>query len=220
MEVFGRICNSEIALWSGVFSKANLGNTPAYRTVLTKKEPTRRPLFLVRVESLVYTVGVIGPSHFAGAVGMRSRASRRRLSDNDIRYSASDRRWFPAHPAQHVHRRRNHGKGRIPSALASAHGRNGKRGVETSSAGRAGAHRPSEAVHPTRSSDVLPRIARERVPTVPHVAKTRLLRRRYANICETVQLGFFAEMEPIRPHSGSNPRLLCLTNFKISRSDK
>src|ERR1700687_2957566 len=41
------------------------------------------------------------------------------------------------------------------------------------SAGRAGAHRPSEALHPTRSSDVLPRIARERVPTVPHVAKTR-----------------------------------------------
>src|SRR5580704_12817327 len=53
--------------------------------------------------------------------------------------------------------------------------------LETSSAGRAGAHRPSEALHPTRSSDVLPRIARERVPTVPHVAKTRLLRRRYAD---------------------------------------
>ena len=48
-----------------------------------------------------------------------------------------------------------------------------KRRVETSSAGRAGAHRPSEALHPTRSSDVLPRIARERVPTVPHVAETR-----------------------------------------------
>jgi hypothetical protein len=31
----------------------------------------------------------------------------------------------------------------------------------------------SEALHPTRSSDVLPRIARERVPTVPHIAKTR-----------------------------------------------
>ena len=46
-----------------------------------------------------------------------------------------------------------------------------KRRVETYSAGRAGAHRPSEALHPTRSSDVLPRIARERVPTVPHVAK-------------------------------------------------
>ena len=104
---------------------------------------------------------------------MRSRASRRRLSDHDIRCSASDRRWFPARPAQHVHRRRNHGKGRIQSALASAHGRNGKRRVETCNAGRAGAHRPSEALHPTRSSDVLPRIARERVPTVPHVAKTR-----------------------------------------------
>jgi hypothetical protein len=111
------------------------------------------------------TVGVIGPRHFAGAVGMRSRASRRRLSDNDLRCNASDRRWFPARPGQHVHRRRNNGKGRIPSALASAHGRNGKRPVETSSAGRAGAHRPSEALHPTRSSDVLPRIARELVPT-------------------------------------------------------
>ena len=47
------------------------------------------------------------------------------------------------------------------------------------SAGRAGAHRPSEALHPTRSSDALLRIARERVPTVPHVAKThRNVRRR------------------------------------------
>src|SRR5271166_3942340 len=109
---------------------------------------------------------------------MRSRASRRRLSDNDIRCSASDRRWFPARPAQHVHRRHNNGKGRIQSALASAHGRNGKRRVETSSAGRAGAHRRSEALHPTRSSDVLTRIARERVPTVPHVAKTRRSRSR------------------------------------------
>ena len=38
-------------------------------------------------------------------------------------------------------------------------------------AGRAGAHRPSEALHPTRSSDVLTRIARERVPTAPQVRK-------------------------------------------------
>ena len=157
-------------------------------------------------------------------VGMRSRASRRRLSDNDIRCSASDRRWFPARPAQHVHRRRNNGRGRIQSALASAHGRNGKRRVETYSAGRAGAHRPSEALHPTRSSDVLPRIARERVPTVAHLAKTRrngprriaptahFERNDVTMICETVHQGFFAEMESIRPHSGSNPRVLCLTN--------
>ena len=106
-------------------------------------------------------------------VGTRSRANRRRLSDNDMRCGASDRRWVPARPAQHVHRRRNNGKGRIQSALASAHGGNGERRVETCNAGRAGAHRPSEALHPTRSSDMLPRIARERVPTVPHVAKTR-----------------------------------------------
>ena len=98
-------------------------------------------------------------------VGTRSRASRRRLSDRDIRCSVSDRRWFPARPAEHVHTRRNNGKDRIQSVLASARGRNVKRRVETCNAGRAGAHRPSEALHPTRSSDVLPRIARERVPT-------------------------------------------------------
>ena len=54
------------------------------------------------------------------AARTRSSARRRRLSDNYIRCSASDRRWFPARPAQHVHRRRNYGKGRIQSALASA----------------------------------------------------------------------------------------------------
>ena len=141
---------------------------------------------------------------------MRSRASRRRLSDHDIRCSASDRRWFPARPAQHVHRRRNNGRGpntkrqmagrdvqrrtrRSASTIQSAArdtavGRltaaprgsaslprhrcgNASRHAAPCSAGRAGAHRPSEALHPTRSSDVLPRIARERVPTVPHLAK-------------------------------------------------
>src|SRR5271166_1253892 len=47
------------------------------------------------------------------------------------------------------------------------------RRVETCNAGRAVAHRASESLHPTRSSDMLPRIARERFLTVPHVAKTR-----------------------------------------------
>ena len=107
-------------------------------------------------------------------VGTRSRGSRRRLSDNDIRCSASERRWFPARPAQHVHRRRNNGKGQIQSAFASAHGRNGERRGETCNAcnaGRARAYRPSEALHSKRSSDVLPRIARERVPTLPTLRK-------------------------------------------------
>ena len=71
-------------------------------------------------------------------VGTRSRAIRRRLSDHDIRCSACDREWFPARPAQHVHRRRNNGKGRI---------QNDKWRVETCNAGRAGAHRPSKALH-------------------------------------------------------------------------
>jgi hypothetical protein len=75
-----------------------------------------------------------------GTVGTRSRAIPGSTSDDRVGCSASDRRWFPARPAQHVHRRRNNGKGRIQSTLASAHGRNGKRRVETYSAGRAGAH--------------------------------------------------------------------------------
>ena len=41
--------------------------TPLLSKKRSKKERTRRPLFLVRVASLVCTVGVIGPSHFAGA---------------------------------------------------------------------------------------------------------------------------------------------------------
>src|SRR5271165_360612 len=71
-------------------------------------------------------------------------------------------------------------------------------------AGRAGVHRPSEALHPTRSSDVLSRIARERVPTCHALRKTR------RNV--PLHQGFFAEMQSIHPHSGSNPRVLCLTN--------
>src|SRR5271165_2734118 len=52
---------------------------------------------------------------------------------------------------------------------------------QTCNAGRAGAYRPSEALQPTRSSDVLPRIAREHVPTALHVAKThRNMQRRIA----------------------------------------
>ncbi len=102
-------------------------------------------------------------------VGTRSRAIRRRLSDNDIRCSASDRRWFPARPAQHVHGRRNNGKGQIhrhSRARMAETAKDGARHATPCNAGRAGAYRPSEALHPIRSSDVLPRIARERVPTM------------------------------------------------------
>jgi hypothetical protein len=134
---------------------------------------------------------------------MRSRASRRRLSDKDIRCSASDRRWFPARPAQHVHKRRNNGKGRIPSALASAHGRNGKRRVETCNAGRAGAHRPSEALHLTRSSDVLPRIARERVPTI--AKRRRGAHRRITREFVAERVPTIASRDPTRRRAGSHP---------------
>src|SRR5271165_3507718 len=99
-----------------------------------------------------------------------------------------------------------------------------QRRVETCNAGRAGAHRPSEALHPTRSSGELPRIARERVPTAPHVAKTRgnvprrIARERVPTSRNGIGQsnrptpGFFAEMQSIRPRSGSNPRVICLTN--------
>ena len=119
-------CSTLLYLWTG--SSSPVASHPAFR---------RRSFLRLRTASVLSdgdfhpTVGAHSQAH----VGMRSRASRRRLSDNDIRCSASDRRWFPARPAQHVHRGRNNGKGRIPSALASAHGRNGKRRVETCNGG-------------------------------------------------------------------------------------
>ena len=157
-------------------------------------------------------------------IGMRSRASRRRLSDNDIGCSASDRRWFPARPAQHVHRRRNNGRGRIPSALASAHGRNGKKPLSRHTAPDAperidhrrrctrDAHRTccrgSRGARPYRGTPC------ENASNGPRrIAPTAHFERNDVTmICETVHQGFFAEMESKRPHSGSNPRVLCLTN--------
>src|SRR5271157_4130732 len=52
------------------------------------------------------------------------------------------------------------------------------------------------------SLDVRRRIARERVPTS----------RNGVSQSNRQTQGFFAEMQSIRPRSGSNPRLLCLTN--------
>ena len=51
-----------------------------------------------RIDGFVRNLGVFwaNASHSPALVGMRSRARRRRLSDSDIRCSASDRRWFPA----------------------------------------------------------------------------------------------------------------------------
>ena len=85
--------------------------------------------------------------------------------------------------------------------------KDGSRHATPCNAGRAGAHRPSEALHPTRSSDVLPRIARERVPT----------RSQRHRLIKSANLSCTRASSPIcsrsRPHSGSNPRVLCLTNF-------
>ena len=103
--------------------------------MLTRENHVRRPPMHVNISKPCKSLP-------AAMVGTRSRGSRRRLSDKDLRCSASDRRWFPARPARQVHRRRNSGKGQIPSALASAHGRNGEKRGETCNAGRAGAYDP------------------------------------------------------------------------------
>ena len=164
---------------------------------------------------------------------MRSRASRRRLSDNDIRCSASDRRWFPARPAQHVDRRCNHGK-------AEYHRHSRARMAETAkdASRRATPDAPERIDHRrrrtrhdhrtccrgSRGSASLPchtlrkRVSRDADTPICRPADTLPLptahfeRNDVTIICETVHHGFFAEMESIPPHSGSNPRLLCLTN--------
>ena len=101
---------------------------------------------------------------------MRSRASRRRLSDNDIRCSASDRRWFPARPAQQVDRRRNNGKGRIPSTLASAHGRNGKRRVETCNALQRRTRRSASTIGSAAPDTIIGRATADRAGARPYRA--------------------------------------------------
>ena len=109
-------------------------------------------------------------------VGTRSRGSRRRLSDHDIRCSASDRRWFPARPAQHVHRRRNNAKGPIQSALASAHGRNGERRGETCNALQRRTRRSVSTLGGAAPDTIIGRAAADHAGARPyraHVAKTR-----------------------------------------------
>ena len=71
-------------------------------------------------------------------------------------------------------------------------------------------------------------IARERVPTVPLVAKTRRnVPRRIAStahfernnvtmICETVHSGSFAEMQSIGPRSGCNPTWVFRSIYDIN----
>ena len=114
----------------------------------------------------------------------RSRASRRKLSDNSIRCSAFDRGWFPAHPAQHVHRRRNNRQGRIPS-----HSRARVAETAKDASRHATPDAPERIDHRRRCTrndhrTVLVRIARERVPTAPHIAKTRRnTHRRIARPC-------------------------------------
>ncbi len=62
-----------------------------------------------------------------------------------------------------------------PRGSASLPAPHVRKRTETCNAGRAGVHLPSKALHRTRPSDVLRRIARERVPTVQrHPRRCRL----------------------------------------------
>src|SRR5271166_5496767 len=103
-----------------------------------------------------------------------------------------------------------------------------QRRVETCNAGRAGAHRPSEALHPTRSSDMLPRIARERVPTVPHVAKTRRdVPRRIArervptvpHVAKNASKCATPDRAGARPYQSQRHRLIKSANPRLLRRD-
>ena len=115
--------------------------------VLTKKADTKT-FVSVRVEPLVYTVGLDRATSPAPG-----RAPVRAAVDCPITPSGA------APPIVDGFRRVRRGTFtagaimEIQSALASARGRNGERPVDTCKPGRAGAHRPSEALHPTRSTD-------------------------------------------------------------------
>ena len=99
-----------------------------------------------------------------GTVGTRSRAIRGSTSDDRVGCSASDGRCAPARPALHVSTRL---LTFLPRALASTDCIRSfplLRLLLTCSAGRAGNHRRSDALHRMSLSDNLRRLARERVP--------------------------------------------------------
>ena len=131
-------------------------------------------------------------------VGTLSRASLRRLSDNDIRCRASDRRWFPARPAQHVQRRRYNGKGRIQSAIASAHARDGKRRVGTCNMQRR-TRRSASTLVGAAPETIIGRAAADRAGARPYQSQ------RHRLIKSSNPGGAPPRCRLYDPRSGSNP---------------
>ena len=138
--------------------------------------------FLLRSSITARVAGcAFGRSCAARHGGTRSRASRRRLSDNDIRWSNSDRRWFPARPARHVHRRRNNGKGRYAGHSRAGMAETAKGGIETCNAVKRRTRRSTSTMGCAAPDTIIGRAAADRAgarPYVPHVAKMRRSRPR------------------------------------------
>ena len=150
---------------------------------------------------------------------MRSRASRRRLSDHDIRCSASDRRWFPARPAQHVHRRRNNGKG--PNTIGTPE-RAWQKRQKTRRDIQRRTRRSASTIGGAAPDTIIGRAVADRAGARPYrLQRPRLIKSanlvyRLAYMAVPKSSVIFPDADtPMRRHAspaGSNPRLLCLTN--------
>ena len=130
----------------------------------SKKGLTRRPLFLVRVDSLICTVGMIGPSRSVGA-GRDALPRVRRCMSHTLLFAVS---------ANALLRYRTCGSFRSASPVLKF----------------------------APSLDVQRRIARERVPAATASANQIVKPEASSPRCSLYD-----------PLSGSNPRLICLTNL-------
>jgi len=133
-------------------------------------------------------------------VGRRSRASGAAHAShvwNAFRRDGAGRDALPRDPRQDVRWLISGAAPLIACAFRRVRRRTSTDAFQTCDAGRAGVHLPSETLHRTSPADVLPRIARERVPTIGSAPPNQIVKPR----------GPFAETLSIRPRSGSNPRL-------------
>ncbi len=137
--------------------------------------------FSIASKPLVYTAGAIGRSiSFRAPVGIALPPSHRDFPITTSGAAPRSSTGFRRDPAQpRFGEGATNGKGRTTQRnWRTRMAETGERRVESMQSardGRTGSHRPSEGdLHPTRSSDVLPQIARvASFPTVPHAAKTR-----------------------------------------------
>ena len=164
---------------------------------------------------MVYTAGVLGPSHFVGTGRDALRRTRSRASPAvDCPITTSGAAPLIVDGFRRVRRSTFTGGAIMEGAECNRHSR--ARVAET--AKDASRHATPDA---PECIDHRRRCTRHDHRTYCRGSRgsaslpCHVLRKTRRNV--PLHQGFFAEMQSIHPHSGSNPRVLCLTNVSFGR---